>query len=262
MGRRLKIATYNIHGWVDEECRSNLDRVAELVNLHDPDILCLQEVYPCWEQPCLLEFLRKTGFEFSLRWEGCAILSKAGIVLQEHGAEDSHSLLPKAPGFDFNRPRYVTARVELEDCQDFFITCIHLIPKYSELRHEEVVQISEDLRSLFSSGQPQVWLGDFNTLREADYSQEEWRDIVSLRQKNGRKAPLSDVTEELDRLGFQDSWTLAGRPEPRTTSRFDTRVDYILSTPAFRQRWALAAFQHIPHPASDHSFVMAEYQQN
>ena len=232
MGRRLKIATYNIHGWVDEECRSNLDRVAELVNLHDPDILCLQEVtsspsspcspaqvYPCWEQPCLLEFLRKTGFEFSLRWEGCAILSKAGIVLQEHGAEEDHSLLPKAPGFDFNRPRYLTARVQVEDCQHFFITCIHLIPKYSELRHEEVVQISEDLRSLFRLEQPQVWVGDFNTLREADYSQEEWRDIVSLRQKNGRKAPLSDVTEELDRLGLQDNWTLAGRPEPRTTSR-------------------------------------------
>jgi endonuclease/exonuclease/phosphatase family metal-dependent hydrolase len=232
MGRQLRVATYNIHGWVDEEHRSNLDRVAELVNQHDPDILCLQEVpppagttaprqvYPCWEQPCLLEFVRKTRFEFTLRWEGCAVLSKAGCKLQEFLPEQGyHTLLPKAPGFEFNRPRYLTARVQLEDRSEFYMTCIHLIPKYSELRHEEVVRIAHDLRPLFDQKAPQVWLGDFNTLRQADYSEDEWEEIVRIRRQNGRKAPLQDVMEELDCLGFQDNWRVAGCPEPRTTSR-------------------------------------------
>ena len=40
----LRIASYNIHGWVDADGESNLDRVAEVVNHHDPDIICLQEV--------------------------------------------------------------------------------------------------------------------------------------------------------------------------------------------------------------------------
>ena len=44
MGQRLRIATYNIHGWVDEGYDSNLDRVVQLVNSYDPDVLCLQEV--------------------------------------------------------------------------------------------------------------------------------------------------------------------------------------------------------------------------
>ena len=44
MGRTLRVATYNIHGWVDEGYESNLDRVSQLVNQHDPDVLCLQEV--------------------------------------------------------------------------------------------------------------------------------------------------------------------------------------------------------------------------
>ena len=44
MGQHLRIATYNIHGWVDEGYDSNLDRVAQLVNSYDPDVLCLQEV--------------------------------------------------------------------------------------------------------------------------------------------------------------------------------------------------------------------------
>ena len=74
MVNQLRIASYNIHGWVDADNESNLDRVAEVVNRHDPDILCLQEVYACWELPCLLEFLRKTLFVHTLRWEGCAIL--------------------------------------------------------------------------------------------------------------------------------------------------------------------------------------------
>ena len=59
MSSSIRIASYNIHGWVDADGESNLDRVAEVVNDHDPDIICLQEVYACWDLPCLLEFLRK-----------------------------------------------------------------------------------------------------------------------------------------------------------------------------------------------------------
>ena len=43
--------------------------------------------------------------------------------------------------------------------------------------------------------------------------------------------------------------------------RFDTRVDYVLSSPTFLQQWQLTSFQHIPNPASDHSFVIADFQQ-
>ena len=42
----LRIASYNIHGWVDADMESNLERVAEVVNLQDPDILCLQVKCP------------------------------------------------------------------------------------------------------------------------------------------------------------------------------------------------------------------------
>ena len=130
-----------------------------------------------------------------------------------------HTLLPKAPGIDCNRPRYLTTRVQLPNRSEFFLTCIHLIHKYSDLRHGEVVRISEDLQEVFDEELPQLWMGDFNTLRRADYSLEEWDEIVKIRKQNGRKAPLEDVTEELDRLGFVDNWTLAGCPNPRTTSR-------------------------------------------
>ena len=44
MAGRVKVASYNIHGWVDADMQSNLERVAGVVAQHDPDILCLQEL--------------------------------------------------------------------------------------------------------------------------------------------------------------------------------------------------------------------------
>ena len=211
----FKIASYNIHGWVDADCASNLDRVVEVVNKHDPDILCLQEVYACWEMPCLLDFLRKTLFEHTLRWEGCAILSKKKFVLEEFGQEEPesvrrsgggyHRLLSPCPGEGFNRPRYLTARVSRDDWSGtpFYLTCIHLVPRFPELRQEDIVRISEDLAPLLNTRQPQLWMGDFNTLSRDDYSDQEWNNIVRIRQDNGRQAPSNKVIETIEKFGLQ-----------------------------------------------------------
>ena len=213
----FKIASYNIHGWVDADCVSNLERVVEVVNQHDPDILCLQEVYPCWELPCLLEFLRKTLFVHSLRWEGCAILSKKRFLLEEYGQADPeglreagggyHRLLSTFPGDGFNRPRYLTARVSCQDSNKtlFHLTCIHLVPKYPELRQEDILRISQDLAPLIKTRQPQLWMGDFNTLSRGDYTDQEWNTIETVRRENGRKAPDNKVIEMIEQFGLQVS---------------------------------------------------------
>jgi len=266
----MRVASYNIHGWVDADGESNLDRVADIVNNHDPDILCLQEVYACWDMPCLLEFVRKTLFEHILRWEGCAVLSKKKYHISEYSYEDAakdgvlyHKQLEKAPGFEFNRPRYLTVKVKTEDDPDnilFYLSCIHLVPKYSELRYEEVVRISEDLSALIRREESQVWCGDFNTLCRDDYTDLEWEEIVRIRRDNGRRQPATDVVNTIQDLGFTDNWVEAKKPEPRTTSRFDTRVDYVFSSQTFNKSWTLSSFQHLPYDASDHSFVLAEFQ--
>jgi len=271
---------------VDANHVSNLDRVVEVVNAQDPDILCLQEVYPCWELPCLLEFLRKTLFEHCLRWQGCAVLSKQKITIREYGKEDNtqtvdkeenlkkeeaeednlekeggayHKLLEKAPGFDENRPRYITVEASNVSMPSFYISCIHLFPKYSELRLEEVQRIKSDLAPLFNKDSPQIWAGDFNTLCQSDYSEEEWNDILELRKTTGREVPSSDVTNAMEALGFRDSWVEANKPPPRTTSRFDTRVDYVYTSQSFNKSWSLKSLLHFPHDASDHSCVIATF---
>ena len=52
---------------------------------------------------------------------------------------------------------------------------------------------------------------------------------------------------------------MSGRPKPRTTSRFDTRVDYVFTNKTFEEGWRLNSCLHFPDGASDHSFVMAEF---
>ena len=78
------------------------------------------------------------------------------------------------------------------------------------------------------------------------------------RRNNGRKAPLNNVIETIEKLGFSDNWTKAGKPEPRTTSRFDTRVDYVFSSESFNKAWTLQSFNHFPYEASDHSSVQRD----
>jgi len=274
MEERIRIATYNVHGWVDQDFESNLDRVVEVVTENNPDILCLQEVYACWELPCLLEFMRKTTFTKIIRWGECAILSKSSISMTEVGVDGDleeeggcyHFPLPPAPGYKYKRPRYTTVRVEMSSkinknrfIPTFYLTCIHLSPKYSDLRYQEIKQIRSDLTPLFTNRESQVWLGDFNTLTESDYSSQEWDHIVKQRVDNGRQHPCNKVPEEMNKMMFTDSWEEAGCPLPRETSKFKTRVDYIYSSSEFISTWKLADLHHHISDASDHNLVQAEF---
>ena len=57
-------------------------------------------------------------------------------MIEEYSSQDAvedgvyyHRLLDKAPGFNFNRPRYLTAKIKTEDKPEetlFYLTCIHL----------------------------------------------------------------------------------------------------------------------------------------
>ena len=67
----------------------------------------------------------------------------------------------------------------------FHVSCIHLVPVHAELRTEEVARIAEDLQPLFRADRPQLWLGDFNTLSRADYTDTEWQQIVQIRGDAG-----------------------------------------------------------------------------
>jgi hypothetical protein len=52
-----------------------------------------------------------------------------------HNSEDddwvARTALPACPGYAYNRPRYLAVRVNAGPAGTFYLTCLHLSPKYS-----------------------------------------------------------------------------------------------------------------------------------
>ena len=91
----VRIATYNVHDWYDQRGRSNVDRIADLVNQLNPDILCLQVRYhtPYYMQ-CVMrgvsfyqeasrrglsKFCEKVSYVNCHARDGCVILSNMDL---------------------------------------------------------------------------------------------------------------------------------------------------------------------------------------
>ena len=111
-----------------------------------------------------------------------------------------------------------------------------------------------------------VWMGDFNALARADYDEAEWQEVAAVRARGNWEAPVSEVTGaitgETSRggLGFVDARVAAAdAPGPRSTCRYDTRIDYIFLGQGVARRWRVAACEHVVAiPAvTDHNLVVA-----
>jgi len=64
---------------------------------------------------------------------------------------------------------------------------------------------------------------------------------------------------QVKNFGFVDCWSLAGKPDPIKTCRFDTRIDYVFATPSLIQINKLISVQHVDDSASDHNLVIANF---
>ena len=61
-------------------------------------------------------------------------------------------------------------------------------------------------------------------------------------------------------MGFKDTWELAGRPDPVSTCRFNTRIDYVYATPSLLDEYPLVSVKHVDDRASDHNMVVAKFK--
>ena len=59
---------------------------------------------------------------------------------------------------------------------------------------------------------------------------------------------------------FKDTWELAGRPDPVSTCRFNTRIDYVYATPSLLDEYPLVSVKHVDDRASDHNMVVAKFK--
>ena len=224
----MRIATYNIHGWLTQEMQPNVEQVTSVLAATGADIIGLNEVFyprvmPGSQLPALEALADALGMHFvfgpCMRWPaqdelpadgyGNALLSRWPIT-----ASASHLLSPVP---DKHQRGLLEGRILLPDQRTLTVYVTHLDHTDEDAR---LVQL-RSLRTwtVRDRNRPHVVMGDFNAISAWDAEQRP--DIVAAL----RAHPLGQnlvpdggprVVAQMEKAGYVDAFRLFGEPGARS----------------------------------------------
>lgn len=266
----LRIATYNVHGFVGPDGLPNPSRVVRLLRRLDCDVVALQEV------------TRGFGFRVPRRDGGGmppdidVVARVLGMrVVEANAGWGSNVVLARIPllraesvplGDGPAGPRSAALATLETPCGAIVFASTHL----------DVLDESARVRQLRALAgaigrREAVVLGDFNSLRFADYSRARLREIAEEREDADVEEPREAVVRAADALGWVDIVRLglagshgryaASLREPlharlAATCAFGTRIDYVWATAGFAARVRVVGSRVVASDASDHRPVV------
>lgn len=273
----MRIATYNVHGWLTQHGEPNLAQVAATLAATGADIIGLNEVYYAHpvagaEQPAMEALAERLGMHFvfgaCMRWPaqddlpedayGNALLSRWPIV-----ASASHLLTPVP---DKHQRGLLEGRILLPDERALTVYVTHLDHTDEEAR---LVQLRA-LRTwtVRDRNRPHVVMGDFNAI--SPWDAEERPDIVATLRAHpkGRNLVPEEggprVIAQMEKAGYVDTYRLFGQPGARSLIPPETpiRIDYVfVSRPLADGVRGCVIWEEPPgEEASDHLPVVAEVE--
>eukprot|EP00045_Choanoeca_perplexa_P002772 m.26683 g.26683 ORF g.26683 m.26683 type:complete len:297 (-) comp11699_c1_seq2:579-1469(-) len=282
----LTICSFNIHGFCNPSGNENVTELICFLLHARPHILCLQE-FDRSAQPittvtasspqALQPLLDKVNAHFKHRkvlilpWLGAflSVLHDVPITDDNHLAWASLATItafPITPRPDNTslRPKHRDSSVAKGGRSDRILAVqgegvavinIHLDHVASATRHK---QLKHYLARQMSQQDAQVWVGDWNALTRADYTAKQWADIATVRARNSWEPPQTIVMEQAAKAGLVDAMVLA-RGKPLPTSRFATRIDYVLLNSAARESWVVeSCHTQVDMSMSDHKPVLVQ----
>ncbi|KAH0575493.1 Endonuclease/Exonuclease/phosphatase family [Spironucleus salmonicida] len=131
------------------------------------------------------------------------------------------------------------------------------------LKEEERIVQCQQLMDILtvSNVMPQLLMGDFNSLTQQDYTSDQLLHINNKRKKNNIELAKFDLINLLQQKSWLDcAWN---GPKPvfegtaATTSRFDTRIDYIFTNRVFVN--CIASYRIFTMQETDHNGVFAVF---
>lgn len=272
----MRIATYNIHGWLTIGMRPNVEQVAAVLAATGADTIGLNEVfYPRVmegaAQPALQTLADALGMHFvfgpCMRWPaqdelpadayGNALLSRWPII-----ASASHQLTD-VPGK--HQRGLLEGRILLPDNETLTVYVTHLDHTDEDAR---LVQL-RGLRTwtVRDRNRPHVVMGDFNAISPWDVeAPPEILAALRAHPKGRNLAPDGGprVIAQMENAGYVDAYRLHGEPGARTLVAPETpiRIDYIfVSKPLADAVRGCAIWEEPPgEEASDHLAVVAEVE--
>lgn len=192
----MRVGTLNVYS-------SNSDNLIHELKQQRLDLIGLQET----TQKFVIRCARKLNMYYKMALAhdnfGNAILSRYPIV-------KSRNIELKVPGVERRAAVYVEISTNKGTLK---VMCTHLDHKHELARLNQL--------SLLSYRSVDILMGDFNSLNVADYTESHLSRIIEERYADGWETVHGDVMNLLS-IDFNIT------PYSGSTSRFDTRIDYIL----------------------------------
>ena len=166
---------------------------------------------------------------------------------------------------DYEIRSAVYVKVAMDDGETLSVVCTHLDHVRENMRQLQLERLFEQI----NPESIDILCGDFNTLYRQDYAEEEWQVIADGRRRGNWERPLDDVMYEvIDARMFEDALRACSGLAPgtelsniATTSRFSTRIDFILRSHNSPWLFQPGSYQVVPtHEITDHSMVVAAIQ--
>lgn len=231
----FKILTYNIyHGeYPDTICKPNLEEIANLIILLQPEVVALQEMDSMTTRlesvygqkiNWVAELGKKTGYRsYFAKAMDYAEGGYGEGVLVKKALNYSTQALPTPAGGEPRAAAWV--KIELKNREELYFGATHLCHEFPENRLAQLQAITAYADSL---PKPAFWVGDLNF----DPTSEEYKSISSK---------------------WSDAGFVAQDDSPTYVSEEGKRIDYVWYD---SERFELVNYQVIDVPYSDHYPVL------
>jgi endonuclease/exonuclease/phosphatase family metal-dependent hydrolase len=270
-GGRVRILTYNIHGWrsAADPGKLNLDALTQIIGDANADLVGLNEVFhplPANGGPALALLAARLGMTFAFGPTIAAAATPTGIpygnAVLSRWPILAHAAHHLSAGINGEPRGLLEARVLTPTGRPFTLYVTHLDHRSEAVRLAQWRAASAWLTR--ERGKRHLVVGDFNALATADYPQARaLAELQAVRAARGWPAPAFDVVAQVEKTGYCDAFAQVGAGEGATfpASAPEIRIDYIF----LPTDWAdgVTACRRWDHPltagASDHIPLFAEF---
>lgn len=228
----MKLVIFNVHALSG----NRINRVVGLLKKIEPDVIFLQEI----SQNVLIQVAN--GLKHNYRWAKAGFLGNG--LLTSHNICNSINIALDINGICETRSA-IKATINTPYGKIKFIGT-HLDHLYENNRLEQLKLLSVYMHNV------DFVMGDFNSINLSDYNSDGINIINSVRNQGGIEHVSGKVMEYVKHIGYNVT------PFVSWTSRFQTRIDFILYKNAEKWNVNEKIFNTIDSHHSDHCLVLAE----
>lgn len=235
----VRLLSFNVHMWKNFNNKLKYEEMLELIEKSNADIVGLQEAM-LFEKKISNKYKNdflKMGYEYQV-----VVNEKHGInILLSKFPITQHKIikLQQDPVQKLNRYA-ILSTIDIGTKINVIVTHLDVYDETEETRLKQIKTILIELNKIEQF--PTIIMGDFNSLRRSDYSDEKWNEIFE-HDRRRNVTPMTLVTDHLEQQKFIT-------PSLEMSVWSMRRVDYIytrnIDTPQIQ------LFSSFPTGLSDH----------